>query len=238
MKADAASEGLSVAVHPADGPAAYYSEEFLPVSVSGTAYLVLKRAFDLVFSLLSMILLSPLMLCVAACIKAEDGGPVIHKRLCTGKCGCTYKMYKFRSMKVDADNLERWLSREQILQYRREVKIDNDPRITRCGRIIRKLSIDELPQLFSILKGDMSFVGPRPMTQEESTHFGRDSEAILCIKPGLTGYWQVNGRSDCTYESGRRQQLELYYAGHRCLRLDLRILLKTVFVILDRKGAR
>jgi lipopolysaccharide/colanic/teichoic acid biosynthesis glycosyltransferase len=203
-----------------------------------SGYLFVKRLSDIVLALFGLAALSPLLLTVAAWIKLEDGGSVIHTRICLGKNSRSYKMYKFRSMKMDSNNFEKWLTPQQIQQYRNEYKVDHDPRITACGKLIRKLSIDELPQLVSILKGDMSFVGPRPMTEEESKLYGKYLEIILNAKPGLTGYWQVNGRSDCTYESGERQQLELFYAMRRSLKMDALILLKTVGVVLGRKGAR
>lgn len=201
------------------------------------AYLSFKRSFDIVGSALAIAVLSPLFLAVAAAIKAEDGGPVIYTRICVGKHGKTYRMYKFRSMKVSADNLEKWLTPEQIEEYRKEIKLKNDPRITKVGSLIRKTSIDELAQLFSILQGSMSFVGPRPLVREELEYFGDDIDAILSVKPGLTGYWQVNGRSDCTYESGERQKMELHYVMHRSLWMDLKILLRTVKTVCCGKGA-
>ena len=166
---------------------------------------------------------------------------MIHTRMCQGrKKGrfYQYKMYKFRTMKMYADNLEKWLTPQQIEQYKNELKVDHDPRITRVGKFIRKWSIDELPQLLSILKGDMTFIGPRPVTKEELAHYGDDAYLMLNVKPGLTGYWQVNGRSNCTYESGKRQQLELFYAKNQCFVLDLRILFKTFWVVLIRRGAK
>jgi len=203
-----------------------------------TVYELTKRIFDIVCSAVALVILSPLFLVVGLLIKAEDGGPVIHTRICLGKDSRKYKMYKFRSMKLGADHLEKWFSPEQMEQYKREVKVLNDPRITKCGAVLRKLSIDELPQLVCILKSDMSMVGPRPMTERESEHFGSQKEKILSVKPGLTGYWQVNGRSDCTYESGRRQQLEAYYVAHRSAWMDAKIFLKTFKVVIFGRGAR
>ncbi|MPN06675.1 Undecaprenyl phosphate N,N'-diacetylbacillosamine 1-phosphate transferase [bioreactor metagenome] len=147
-------------------------------------------------------------------------------------------MYKFRSMIPDADNLEGHLTAEQIEQYQKEIKLDNDPRITKVGKFIRKTSIDELPQLFSILKGDMSFVGPRPLVERELGYYGSQIESILSVKPGLTGYWQVNGRSDSTYQSGKRQALELYYVTHCSPWFDIKIILQTILVVLKGVGAK
>jgi lipopolysaccharide/colanic/teichoic acid biosynthesis glycosyltransferase len=178
------------------------------------------------------------MLLVAVLINSEGEGPIIHRRICIGENGRQFIMYKFRSMVFDADNLERYLTHEQIEQYKKEFKLDNDPRVTKIGRFIRKTSIDELPQLFSIIKGDMSLVGPRPLVERELSYYGPQSVSILSIKPGLTGYWQVNGRSESTYESGKRQELELFYVTHCTLLLDIKIILQTIKVVLGGVGAK
>lgn len=202
------------------------------------AYKFVKRIFDVILSAAALIALSPVFLAAAIAIKAEDGGPVIHKRYCVGKNGRQYIMYKFRSMRTDADNLEKLLTPEQLEEYRNECKITDDPRITKVGKIIRRFSIDELPQLITILKGDMSLIGPRPMVEFEKEFYGDDAERVLEATPGLTGYWQVNGRSNATYESGNRQKLELYYVEHQGMRLDAEILFKTVKTVLVGEGAR
>lgn len=141
-------------------------------------------------------------------------------------------------MKVDADDIEKVLTPEQIAEYRKECKLVNDPRITRVGRIIRRFSIDELPQLFCVLKGDMSLVGPRPMVAFETTFWGNNLGRVLEVTPGITGYRQVNGRSDATYESGKRQKLEMYYVENRSLKLDIQILFATVKAVFGGRGAR
>lgn len=216
----------------ADGDAGHRAEQ------KSHAYLIVKRLFDITASLIGIILSSPIMLVTAIMIKANDGGPVIHTRICEGAGGSTYKMYKFRTMVMDADNLERWLTPEQIGKYTAECKLDEDPRITKPGRFLRKTSIDELPQLFSVLKGDMSLIGPRPVVESECRHYTDEEFAkLLTVKPGITGYWQVNGRSDSTYESGRRQELELYYVDNQSVLLDLSILFKTVGVVVHGGGA-
>lgn len=140
---------------------------------------------------------------------------------------------------MDADNLNRWLTPDQIEEYKAECKLENDPRITGIGRFRRKTSIDELPQLISVLRNDMSLIGPRPVVASERHHYSDEEfDLLLTAKPGITGYWQVNGRSDSTYESGKRQELELYYAEHRSLFLDMKILFMTVAVVLKGKGAK
>lgn len=202
------------------------------------AYRVVKRGFDVAASLIGIVLSSPIMAAAAIMIKANDGGPVIHTSVRLGKDGKPFKMLKFRTMVQDADNLERWLTAEKIREYKAEYKLKNDPRITKPGRFLRKTSIDELPQFFSVLKGDMSLVGPRPVVESERQYYTDEEFTLfLSVKPGITGYWQVNGRSDCTYESGERQKLELYYAANQSARLDLSILFKTVGVVLHGGGA-
>lgn len=202
-------------------------------------YAAIKRLFDIAASLLGFLVTLPITLPVAIIIKASDGGPVIHKRICLGRNGRTYIMYKFRTMVMDADNLERWLTPEQMEEYRAECKLEDDPRITKIGRFLRKASIDELPQLLSVLKGDMSLVGPRPVVDSERHHYtDAEFDLLLTAKPGITGYWQVNGRSDSTYESGKRQKLELYYVANRSLLLDIKILFMTIAVVLKGKGAK
>ena len=202
-------------------------------------YAVVKRLLDVAVSLLGLLVTLPVTLPVAIAIKAYDGGPVIHERICLGRDGRTYKMYKFRTMVMDADNLEHWLAPEQLEEYKAECKLENDPRITKIGRFLRKTSIDELPQLISVLRNDMSLIGPRPVVASERRHYSNEEfNLLLTAKPGITGYWQVNGRSDSTYESGKRQELELYYAEHRSLILDMKILFMTVAVVLKGKGAK
>lgn len=206
---------------------------------TGWEYRATKRLFDIIISSLGLIISLPLTLPVAIAIKASDGGPVIHRRICLGQNGKTYVMYKFRTMVEDADNLERWLTAEQLEEYHAECKLEHDPRITKIGKFLRKTSIDELPQLLTILHGDMSLVGPRPVVASERHHYtDEEFELLLTAKPGLTGYWQVNGRSDSTYESGKRQALELYYVANRSLAMDLKILFMTITVVVKGKGAK
>ncbi|MBE6588066.1 MAG: sugar transferase [Ruminococcaceae bacterium] len=207
--------------------------EFKPKKV----YTAVKRALDFFVALIAIILLSPLLAVIAILIKLEDGGRVIHKRECVGKKK-NYYMLKFRTMVEDADNFEKHFTPEQLEQYKKEIKLDNDPRITKIGRFLRKTSLDELAQLFNVLKGEMSLIGPRPAVESEIGFFGENRDVLLSVRPGITGYWQVNGRSDCTYESGKRQELELYYVQHRSFALDIKILFKTVAVVVKGTGAK
>lgn len=201
-----------------------------------TVYLFVKRFFDVVLSVIALVLLSPLFLVLSVMVKLEDGGPVIYKHQRVGKNGKTFYLYKFRSMIPNPPPLEEILSEEQLIQYKKDYKIDNDPRITKIGNFLRRSSLDELPQLLNIIKGELSIVGPRPVLQEETEKYGPNRDKFLSVVPGLTGYWQTNGRSETTYEE--RMQMELYYVDHRNLWLDIKIIFKTFATVLSQKGAQ
>ena len=139
----------------------------------------------------------------------------------------------------NADKMIEKLTPEQIHQYYTEFKIDNDPRITKVGRILRKTSLDELPQLFNVLFNEMSLVGPRPLIESEIQMYYADSyQELLSVKPGVTGYWQAYARNNATYQRGERQKMELYYVHHASIWLDIKILCKTVIAVLKREGAK
>ena len=203
-----------------------------------SAYLFFKRFFDLLFAIIAVIILSPLMLIVAIAIKLEDGGPVIHNRMCVKADGSLYKMHKFRSMKTDADSLEKWLSPDEIKQFYAEAKIENDPRITRCGKIIRKLSIDELPQLINILKGDMSIVGPRPHMVAHTEEYSALIDKYMVrhwVRPGITGWAQVNGARGETKELWQmedRIKKDVWYVQNWSFSLDIKIIFLTVWNVI------
>jgi len=200
-------------------------------------YLIIKRLFDIVSSALAIIIFFIPMAIVALLVFLEDGGTPFYGHERIGQNGKRIKIWKFRSMRLDAGNLEDWLTPEQIEQYRKEFKITDDPRITKIGNFIRKTSIDELPQLFNILSGTLSVVGPRPIVEEETLQYGEDIAKFLSVKPGLTGYWQAYARNNVGYEDGKRQEMELYYVDNCSLALDIKILFKTVISVLKRDGA-
>ncbi len=202
-------------------------------------YLFFKRAFDIVSSTLFLLVFGVVYIILAIVVKCSDGGPVFYKHPRVGKNGKTIYIPKFRSMKVNADKLEEMLTPEQLEQYKREYKIDNDPRITRVGAFLRKTSLDELPNIFSIWKGDISVIGPRPLMQSEiDEKYGEDADKLLSVKPGMIGWWAANGRSNTTYESGERQELELYYVDHASIWLDIKIIFKTIIGVFKRDGAK
>lgn len=152
-----------------------------------------------------------------------------------GKGGREIRIWKFRSMYADAhDHPERYLNDAQMAQWRRERKVDGDPRVTRVGRLIRSTSLDEVPQFMNVLKGDMSVVGPRPVTLEETFEFGSARGEVLSVRPGVTGWWQVTERNGATWENGRRQVLELEYVRNRGFRMDARCIAATFGAMFGR----
>ncbi len=201
-------------------------------------YLFFKRLIDIIASACSLLLLSPVFLIIAILIKAEDGGPIFYSSLRVGKCGKMIRVFKFRSMRLNADQLEQMLSPSELEEYQKNFKLDRDPRITNIGAKLRKSSLDEIPQFLNILLGSMSLVGPRPVLQEETELYGEDRDLLLSVTPGLTGYWQSRGRSKVGYEDGARQQMELYYVRNCSFLLDLKILFWTISAVLRRNGAQ
>lgn len=194
-------------------------------------YRLVKRIADIVLSSVLLILLSPVMLTTALIIRAEKMGKVIFVHERVGYEGKTIGVYKFRSMVQGADNLEDMLSEEELEEYYREYRIENDPRITPLGRFLRRSSIDELPQFVNVLKGDMSLIGPRPLVEKEYVNYTeKEKTRLTSVKPGISGYWQVYGRGSATYENGLRQKQELFYADNASLLLDAKLIVLTIFV--------
>lgn len=203
-------------------------------------YRAIKRTFDIIGSLIGMVILVPAIaiIYVARKILKEDNGPLFYEHLRYGKNGKMFRMYKFRSMCMNADKkLKEYLAENEDAkkEFSENQKLKNDPRITKLGNFLRKTSLDELPQMINILKGEMSFVGPRPVIEEEIEKYGKNKEKFLSVKPGLTGYWQVNGRSNTTYEE--RMEMELYYVDNCSLWLDIKIFFKTFITVFKKEGA-
>ena len=195
----------------------------LVIKPSGTlAYRFVKRLFDFVFSLcVSVVLFIPIVV-VCAFICLESSGSPVYSQERVGKGGKTIKILKLRSMVADAGNVQKYLSPEQLHQWEVERKVDDDPRITKVGQFIRKCSIDEMPQFLNVLNGDLSVIGPRPITRDElEQHFSDEEKAeLLSVQPGITGLWQATDRNAATFESGLRQKIELRYVRNRCFRMD------------------
>lgn len=220
-------------------PLVYDHSVFQPVHGAGySVYLFVKRLLDIVLSLLGIVILSPLLVILAIAVIMNDGGMPIYSHSRIGEGGKRIRIYKFRSMRTDAGDLEKLLTPEQLEKYRTEFKIENDPRITKVGSFIRRTSLDELPQLFNILGGSLSIVGPRPIVEEETKIYGKDIAKLLSVKPGLTGYWQAYARNNATYETGERQAMEMYYIDHQSLWLDIKIVFKTFSSVIQEKGAK
>lgn len=197
-----------------------------------------KRLTDIILSGLLLLLIWPVFLIIAIAIKCDDGGKVFYRHKRVGKNGKEIYIHKFRSMKKNADQLAGLLTPEQLHQYYTEFKIDNDPRITKVGNFLRKTSLDELPQIWDIFTGKLSIIGPRPLVETETYRYYGKRDALLSVKPGLTGYWQAYARNDVGYGDGRRQEMELYYVGNRSVWTDIKIFFKTIGSVVKRKGAR
>lgn len=199
-------------------------------------YLLTKRTIDFIGALVGLILLSPIMVIVAIAIKLEDPkGNIIFGHMRVGKDGKMFPCLKFRSMFSNAEEMKTNFTEEQKREYAETFKLKDDPRITKVGKFIRKTSLDELPQLFNILKGDMTIVGPRPIVTDELDFYGEYEDYYKAVKPGLTGLWQVSGRSDTTYDE--RVALDMEYVTTRNTFKDLYIIFMTVVKVLKREGA-
>lgn len=196
-----------------------------------------KRAIDVCGAVTLAVCLFPFIATVV-CLLKMDGGQVVFAHQRVGRDGRRFKVFKFRSMVPDAERvLERLIATTPELrdEWERDHKLKDDPRITAVGRFLRKTSLDELPQLINVLKGEMSLVGPRPIVDAEMAKYGRAIRHYLSVKPGLTGLWQVSGRNDTDYF--RRVAMDRYYAARASVGLDLVILVRTVMVVLGRQGA-
>ncbi len=197
-------------------------------------YLIAKRITDIVCSLAGLIVLSPILLIIAIAIKMDSKGPIFFKQDRVGKDERIFSMYKFRSMVVNAEELKKSLEKENEMSGPM-FKIKKDPRITRVGRFIRKTSIDELPQLINVLKGDMSLVGPRPSLPKEVEAFEPWMKERLTVLPGLTCIWQVSGRNNIPFKEW--MELDIKYVRERSYLLDLKLIFKTFFVLFGDDNA-
>ncbi|MEH7130269.1 sugar transferase [Neobacillus drentensis] len=201
-------------------------------------YFAIKRSIDFLGALVGILLFSPIFLIIAVLYTfGESKGPVFFKQKRVGKNGEAFYIYKFRSMIVDAEEKLKTNSvlYKKYIENNYKLEPHEDPRITKSGRFLRKTSLDELPQFINVLKGDMSLVGPRPVVPEELKEYGNKVSDFLAVKPGLTGYWQISGRSDVSYPE--RVDVELYYAYNQGLALDIKIICKTIIQVLMKKGA-
>lgn len=193
-----------------------------------------KRLLDVTLSVSALIGLLPVMLTVAILVKLSSPGPILYRRTVQGYRGRPFAVLKFRSMIQNAHELMK-TDPQLFAEYQRTLKIANDPRITPIGRILRKTSLDELPQLINVIRGDMSLVGPRMLGDIELEKYGEWRSKVLGVKPGITGLWQISGRHRTSFEE--RVRLDMYYIDHWSLVLDLVILLKTPFAVIGMAGA-
>ena len=200
-----------------------------------TTTYVIKRIIDIVLSAIALVISSPIMLGVAIAIKLDDGGPVLFKQTRVGIHGKPFTMYKFRSMVTNAEEIKAKLAAECGQTDRFIFKLKDDPRITKIGKFIRKTSLDEFPQFFNVFKGDMSLVGPRPALPDEVARYGSLYSTRLLVKPGITGPWQVSGRSDLSQEQS--EFLDVSYIENWSITGDLAILAKTVMVVFRGTGS-
>ena len=196
-------------------------------------YKVLKRSLDLLFSFFLIIILFPLFLIIGILIKLNSKGNIIYSQKRIGKENKTFACYKFRTMHPQA----KYLLKKILLQnpnFRNEFenkrKITNDPRITNIGKFLRFTSLDELPQIFNVLKGEMSFIGPRPIVKSEIKKYGKNFNKAFSVKPGISGLWQVSGRNKISYN--KRIELDIFYSKNMSLLLDIKIFIKTIFIII------
>jgi exopolysaccharide biosynthesis polyprenyl glycosylphosphotransferase len=201
----------------------------------GMAYEFIKRSIDILGALIGIILLGPVMMITAIIIRLDSKGPIIFSQERVGQNGRLFRMYKFRSMVIEAEKLIDKLKEKNEMSGPM-FKIKEDPRITSFGRFIRKTSIDELPQFFNVLKGDMSLVGPRPNLPREVIKFSEYHKQKLLTKPGLTCYWQVMGRSTIGFEEW--MELDIKYIRERNLWIDIKLIIRTFFVLFGDKNAR
>ena len=198
-------------------------------------YLFVKRVTDILGALIGLILLSPIFLIVAIAIKLDSKGPIIFGHTRKGLGGKDIKVYKFRTMYENSKEIFDNFTEEQKQEFYKNFKLDNDPRITKIGNFLRRSSIDELPQIINILNGSMSILGPRPIVEKEIALYGEYAPKLFSVVPGLTGYWQANGRSDTTYQE--RIKMDMYYIDNRSLGLDLKIIFKTFSSVAKGEGA-
>lgn len=212
----------------------------LTVGVQGSAQRsrLAKRWFDVISASLLLLFISPIFITVVLLVRLSDGGDIFYRHIRIGRNGKPFGCLKFRTMRSDGDLILRRhlsLSEEARHEWETDRKLRNDPRVTRLGKILRKTSLDELPQLINIIRGDMSVVGPRPVTRQELARYGKGLDHYLSVRPGLTGQWQVSGRNDVGYE--QRVALDVDYVRHQSFSRDMLIIFKTVGVLFLQKGS-
>ena len=203
--------------------------------IKNKPYIYVKRGIDVILSTIALVVLSPLFLILAILIKLDSKGPVFFLHTRIGKNGKNIKIYKFRTMVTNAEELIKEFTPEQMKEYKENYKLTNDPRITKIGKFLRKTSLDERPQLINIIKGDLSIIGPRPVVKDELEKYEENIAKFLSVTPGLTGNWAANGRNNTTYEE--RMRLELEYVDNISLKTDIKIFFQTIYAVIKKEGA-
>lgn len=199
-------------------------------------YIKVKRILDCILATIALIILSPIYLIIAIAVKIDSKGPVFFKHTRIGKNGKIIKIYKYRTMVANAEELIKKFTPEQMKEYKENFKLENDPRITKVGKFLRKTSLDELPQLLNIIQGDLALIGPRPVVKKELEKYGENAGKFLSVTPGLTGNWAASGRSNTTYEE--RMEMELWYVDHISFITDVKIFFKTIIAVIKKEGAK
>lgn len=199
-------------------------------------YIKVKRILDCILATIALIILSPIYLIIAIAVKIDSNGPVFFKHTRIGKNGKIIKIYKYRTMVANAEELIKKFTPEQMKEYKENFKLENDPRITKVGKFLRKTSLDELPQLLNIIQGDLALIGPRPVVKKELEKYGENTGKFLSVTPGLTGNWAASGRSNTTYEE--RMKMELWYVDNISFITDVKIFFKTIIAVIKKEGAK
>jgi lipopolysaccharide/colanic/teichoic acid biosynthesis glycosyltransferase len=218
----------------ADAPAVAASPSVSSSTSSHAADEMLKNVMDYTVTVIGLVLISPILLLLALIVRLDSPGPVIYRRRVMGRHGTQFDAFKFRTMVVNGDEI---LSARPDLKalWERDQKLENDPRVTRSGNWLRKLSLDELPQLFNVLRGEMSLVGPRMIAPVEVARYGKDADQVFAVKPGITGLWQVSGRSNLSYQD--RARLDLEYVLSRSIGMVVKLLMMTIPAVVLNRGA-
>lgn len=203
---------------------------------TGRGYRIAKRILDISISVVGLAVAAIPMAFIWLLIKMESAGPAVYVHHRIGKDGKPLPLLKFRSMRDNAEEMIQQFTPEQMKEWEENFKLEDDPRITRIGKFLRRSSLDELPQLVNVLKGELSIVGPRPVVEKEVERYGENREKFLSVTPGLTGYWQAYARSTCTYEE--RMEMELHYVDHANFWWDIKIIFATFGAVLRGHGAR
>ncbi|MGI6535979.1 MAG: sugar transferase [Eggerthellaceae bacterium] len=201
-------------------------------------YRLVKRIFDIAFSALVIVVGFIPGLVLALVVAVDTKSSPIYSQTRVGKYGRPFKIYKFRTMVADSDNVEKYFTPEQLKIWKRERKVEDDPRITSLGRKLRATSFDEFPQFINVLFGQISIIGPRVITYDELDHFGKDKALLLSVSPAITGAWQCGPRNVATFDNGLRQKIELSYASNASLEEDARIFFKTISVMLIKRTGK